>query len=65
MKNKGAITVFLLLITTVVFCLMGFLIDGTRILLADYMVDNASLTALRSTKQVLCVVRSTRKRLPV
>lgn len=49
MKNKGAITVFLLLITTVMFCFMGFLIDGSRIILASYMVDNASVTALRST----------------
>lgn len=48
-KNKGAITVFLILITTVVFCFIGLMIDGARILVAKSAVNEAAATAMRST----------------
>lgn len=48
-KNKGAITVFLILITTVVFCFVGLMIDGARILVAKSAVNEAAATAMRST----------------
>ena len=48
MKNKGAITVFMVLITTAMLTLAGLLIDMSRILLAYYTVESVSESATRS-----------------
>ena len=48
MKNKGAIKVFMVLITTAMLTLAGLLIDMSRILLAYYTVESVSESATRS-----------------
>ncbi|MBQ7976129.1 MAG: pilus assembly protein, partial [Clostridia bacterium] len=48
MKNKGAITVFMVLITTAMLTLAGVIIDMSRILLAYYTISSVSESATRS-----------------
>ena len=47
-NKKGAVTVFLVLITMVMFMLAGAVIDLSRCLLAKYTVDSALDSATRS-----------------
>lgn len=48
MKNRGAITVFMVLITTAMLTLAGVIIDMSRILLAYYTISSVSESATRS-----------------
>lgn len=47
-KNRGSVTIFMLLITTTFFVFAGLLIDLSRITLANYAVASAAQSATRS-----------------